>query len=1041
MARDIETLTLQMSADLRRFEREMAKVNTVTQKRLAEAEARALAGQKNLSRIMERAGSGMVASFRSGIGALAPTLAAAFSAQQVIQYADAYTGLQNRLKATGLEGAALKRVEDSLYETASRNGVAVAATAELYQRASMARDNLGASEQDLLNIVSGTSAALKLQGTSATEASGALLQLGQLLGGSTVQAAEFNSLVDGLPTVLQAVANGSDRWAGSTIKLTKDVKDGKVTVREWSAAMLKGFGDIETRADKSTTTVSAALTTLNDALGRYVGQTDSGLSATQRMAEGIEALANNLDKIVPVLTTIIGFVGVRYAGAMAVSTAATVANSYARTANVAVMGQQTLAAGALSAAIGGNTAGVAAYTLALKGATLASRGAAMGLAMMGGPLGLALTAVSALTVGLVILAQRNSDAAISVRALQHAEQRAQPAKTQLEKLTRELATASRDRAAAIREEIAALINLERVELARLKAVADAEKLKANTETQTARYGSGMGVEAGLAARDQAALQKELELRPWANGESQRETDAVRRATAAYDAQKTVVEDMEAVFKEAKEQKKLLDDTEDKKGKKTDEANKAKQRARLLEDLKAQTELTVAQLNEEVALVRELERQAEITARIRSLEDAGLSAQQAATISAGIQAKLDEARLKAMDREENYLVRNLDLEVARLDETWSTVRAIEEEVELRELVAAFAKVSHDQAAAEAKAQSTLVMLQSARADAAKRGLEAAREEHRLTIAQLSGNRALAKQLEDQAEIRDRARRYQEDGRLTREEAVVRASSEVGRERQAATYGEQRDMFANAFSDGIRAAMSGDLTNFLSNQFGNFADTMFRKAGEQLFDMAFGGIDAVTEGTTQGAAMATTVGPAIVTAGSAAAASMATAIATAGAAAGAAMAAQITAASSAKSILPGFSTGGYTGPGGVHEPKGVVHGGEVVWSQKDVARAGGVAVVEALRKGVKGYATGGVVVPSVNRTVLPNLNHAMSRMQSGQVARAQPVVVQLAVDEGGLFVPRVQAISGNVAIQTTTMGVATVQDQQRASSMRRRQSLVG
>ena len=46
--------------------------------------------------------------------------------------------------------------------------------------------------------------------------------------------------------------------------------------------------------------------------------------------------------------------------------------------------------------------------------------------------------------------------------------------------------------------------------------------------------------------------------------------------------------------------------------------------------------------------------------------------------------------------------------------------------------------------------------------------------------------------------------------------------------------------------------------------------------------------------------------------------------------------------------GYSTGGYTGDGGVLQPAGVVHKGEVVWSQRDV-RAGGVEVVEAMRKG--------------------------------------------------------------------------------------------
>lgn len=57
--------------------------------------------------------------------------------------------------------------------------------------------------------------------------------------------------------------------------------------------------------------------------------------------------------------------------------------------------------------------------------------------------------------------------------------------------------------------------------------------------------------------------------------------------------------------------------------------------------------------------------------------------------------------------------------------------------------------------------------------------------------------------------------------------------------------------------------------------------------------------------------------------------------------------------------GYSTGGYTGDGGVNEPAGVVHKGEVVWSQQDVARAGGVDVVEAMRRGLKGYDAGGPV----------------------------------------------------------------------------------
>ncbi|MFI8146500.1 tape measure protein [Acinetobacter sp. ABJ_C5_2] len=47
--------------------------------------------------------------------------------------------------------------------------------------------------------------------------------------------------------------------------------------------------------------------------------------------------------------------------------------------------------------------------------------------------------------------------------------------------------------------------------------------------------------------------------------------------------------------------------------------------------------------------------------------------------------------------------------------------------------------------------------------------------------------------------------------------------------------------------------------------------------------------------------------------------------------------------------GFAEGGYTGSGGKYDVAGLVHKGEVVFSQKDVARNGGVAAVESIRKG--------------------------------------------------------------------------------------------
>lgn len=50
-----------------------------------------------------------------------------------------------------------------------------------------------------------------------------------------------------------------------------------------------------------------------------------------------------------------------------------------------------------------------------------------------------------------------------------------------------------------------------------------------------------------------------------------------------------------------------------------------------------------------------------------------------------------------------------------------------------------------------------------------------------------------------------------------------------------------------------------------------------------------------------------------------------------------------------FLTGKAEGGYSGPGGKYEPRGIYHAGEVIFSQADVARLGGVGNVEAIRTG--------------------------------------------------------------------------------------------
>lgn len=92
------------------------------------------------------------------------------------------------------------------------------------------------------------------------------------------------------------------------------------------------------------------------------------------------------------------------------------------------------------------------------------------------------------------------------------------------------------------------------------------------------------------------------------------------------------------------------------------------------------------------------------------------------------------------------------------------------------------------------------------------------------------------------------------------------------------------------------------------------------------------------------------------------------------------------------MRGFDTGGYTGPGGIKQPAGVVHKGEVVWSQADVRKAGGVAVVEAMRRGIPGLSAGGVAgmpkIAPISAPRMPTLS-GMSQTNNNTVNSA-PVI---------------------------------------------------
>ncbi|HEO1779074.1 TPA: tape measure protein [Acinetobacter baumannii] len=90
--------------------------------------------------------------------------------------------------------------------------------------------------------------------------------------------------------------------------------------------------------------------------------------------------------------------------------------------------------------------------------------------------------------------------------------------------------------------------------------------------------------------------------------------------------------------------------------------------------------------------------------------------------------------------------------------------------------------------------------------------------------------------------------------------------------------------------------------------------------------------------------------------------------------------------------GFADGGYTGNGLKHTPAGIVHKGEVVWSQEDIKRWGGVSVVENMRtSSPSGYANGGYVSNNTSEAIATRREaRQFDAINSGRIEKSQPTV---------------------------------------------------
>ena len=162
----------------------------------------------------------------------------------VRQYADAWTGMTNKLKSGGLDIAQAAVAQQKIIDIASSSRSTLAEVGNLYGRIAFATETLGTSQSDVSKMTETLSKAFKLSGKTALEAQSAVTQFTQALSSGVLQGDELRSLRENAPEIARAIADSF----GVTVGALKELgAEGKLTADKIVPAILDASDKIDAR--------------------------------------------------------------------------------------------------------------------------------------------------------------------------------------------------------------------------------------------------------------------------------------------------------------------------------------------------------------------------------------------------------------------------------------------------------------------------------------------------------------------------------------------------------------------------------------------------------------------------------------------------------------------------------------------------------------------------------------------------------------------------------------------------------------------------
>jgi len=238
---------------------------------------------------------------RFAVSALVSALAAigiGLGVQEIIRAADSYANLSARINIATKEGGNFTDAMAGVHQVALATNSSLEATGELFTRLNAVAKDMEMSQKQALELTKTVTQAIKIGGSSAEAAEGAIQQFIQAMQGGVLRGEEFNSIMEGGYGLAEALARGLSVTTG---ELRKMAENGELTAERVVKALHSQADAVQETYNRFPLTVGNALQKIATSWQILIGEMDQANGSSATVAQWLSTLADNMGLLKPII--------------------------------------------------------------------------------------------------------------------------------------------------------------------------------------------------------------------------------------------------------------------------------------------------------------------------------------------------------------------------------------------------------------------------------------------------------------------------------------------------------------------------------------------------------------------------------------------------------------------------------------------------------------------------------------------------------------------------------------------------------------------